>query len=68
MARVMCITNKNKDKNIVAISMGEIGKITRVAGFIFGSLITYTYIGQSFAPGQIEVRKLNELIEFFKGG
>jgi len=68
VARVMCITNKNKDKNIVAISMGEIGKITRVAGFMFGSLITYTYIGQSFAPGQIEVKKLNELIEFFKGG
>lgn len=68
VARVMCITNKNKDKNIVAISMGEIGKITRVAGFMFGSLITYTYIGQSFAPGQIEVKKLNELIELFKGG
>jgi 3-dehydroquinate dehydratase-1 len=68
VARVMCITNKNKDKNIVAISMGEIGKITRVSGFMFGSLITYTYIGQSFAPGQIEVKKLNELIEFFKGG
>ena len=68
VSRLMCITNKNKDKNIVAISMGEIGKITRVAGFIFGSLITYTYIGKSFAPGQIEAKKLVELIKFFKEG
>ncbi len=68
VARILCITHKNRDKNIVAIAMGDIGKISRVAGFVFGSLITYTYIGESFAPGQIEIDKLKELLEFFKGG
>lgn len=68
VARILCITHKNRDKNIVAIAMGDVGKISRVAGFVFGSLITYTYIGESFAPGQIEITKLKELLEFFKGG
>ncbi|MDM7274077.1 MAG: type I 3-dehydroquinate dehydratase [Sulfurihydrogenibium azorense] len=65
VARVMCITHRNREKNLVAILMGEIGKVSRVVAPVFGSLITYTFIGQSFAPGQIEVQKLNELLEFF---
>ncbi len=68
VAKILYITHKNRYKNIVAIAMGDIGKISRVAGFVFGSLITYTYIGESFAPGQIEINKLKELLEFFKGG
>lgn len=65
LADILCITHKNRDKNIVAIGMGENGKISRVAGFIFGSLITYTYIGQSFAPGQIEVGELIDQLKFY---
>ncbi|WP_028949847.1 type I 3-dehydroquinate dehydratase [Sulfurihydrogenibium subterraneum] len=65
VARVMCITHKNREKNLVAILMGEIGKVSRVIAPVFGSLITYTFIGQSFAPGQLEAKKLNELLEFF---
>lgn len=65
VARVMCITQKNRQKNIVAILMGDYGKVSRVVAPVFGSMITYTYIGQSFAPGQIEAEKLNELLEFF---
>lgn len=65
VAEVMCVTNKNRDKNIVAILMGELGKISRVAGFAFGSVITYTYIGEPFAPGQIEAEKLVEELKFY---
>ncbi len=65
VARIMCITDKNRDKNPVAIGMGELGRITRVAGFFFGSVITYTYIGVSFAPGQIELDKLKEELYFY---
>ena len=65
VARIMCITNKNKDKKIVAIGMGELGRITRAAGFFFGSLITYSYIGVAFAPGQIEIEKLKDELEFY---
>jgi len=65
VARLMCITNQNKDKKLVAIAMGELGRITRMAGFAFGSLITYTYIGVAFAPGQIEVDRLKEDMQFY---
>jgi len=65
VSRILCITNKNKDKKLVAIAMGEVGRITRLAGYMFGSLITYTYIGVSFAPGQIEVDRLKEDMYFY---
>lgn len=65
VADILCITNKNRDKNVVAIAMGEMGKVSRVAGFVFGSLITYTYIGDAFAPGQIEVCKLMQELNFY---
>jgi 3-dehydroquinate dehydratase-1 len=65
VSRILCITNKNKDKKIIAIGMGELGRITRVAGFFFGSVITYSYIGVSFAPGQIEIEKLKDELYFY---
>lgn len=65
VADVLCVTARNRDKNIVAILMGETGKISRVAGFIFGSVITYTYIGEAFAPGQIEAERLLQELKFY---
>ncbi|NPA13353.1 MAG: type I 3-dehydroquinate dehydratase [Aquificae bacterium] len=65
VARILCITNKNKGRKLVAIGMGELGKLTRVAGYFFGSIFTYTYIGKSFAPGQIEATKLIEELKFY---
>lgn len=65
IANTLCVTNKNRDKNLVAILMGDVGKISRVAGFVFGSVITYTYIGEAFAPGQIEAGKLIDELKFY---
>ncbi len=65
VGRLLSMTHRNRDKNLVAISMGELGKISRVTGFFFGSLITYTFIGKSFAPGQIEADKLIEELKFY---
>lgn len=65
VANTLCVTAKNRDKNIIAILMGEIGKISRLAGFVFGSVITYTYIGEAFAPGQIEAEKLLQELKFY---
>ncbi len=65
VGKVLSMTHRNRDKNLVAICMGDIGKVSRVTGFFFGSLITYTYIGKSFAPGQIEADKLIEELKFY---
>ncbi len=65
VGKILSITHKNREKYLVAIGMGELGRITRVAGFFFGSVITYTYVGKSFAPGQIELEELIKELKFY---
>lgn len=44
---------------IIAISMGSLGKITRVFAGVFGSIITFSSLkSNSSAPGQIEMDKI----------
>ena len=40
---------------MIAIAMGEIGTISRLIGPLFGSLVTYGFLGESVAPGQLPV-------------
>ncbi len=49
---------------IIAISMGEFGRITRIISNIFGSCITFAMLEKSSAPGQIEANKLCHIIKF----
>ena len=51
---------------IVGIAMGELGKITRVAGGVFGSCLTYGYISHKAAPGQIHAEVLKENLKIFE--
>lgn len=51
------------DKPIVTMSMGELGKISRIVGELTGSAITFASSYKSSAPGQIEVSKMNMLLE-----
>ena len=53
----------SKDVNIIAISMGEIGRISRIAAPYFGSKMTYASFGDPTAPGQMTVE---QTIESFK--
>jgi len=45
---------------IVTMSMGEIGGLTRLAGGLFGSDITFAVGQKSSAPGQIPIGKLKQ--------
>lgn len=54
-------TNQNCDAHIVGIAMGEIGKLTRVAGGEFGSALTYGHVGTEAAPGQLHVKDLSAM-------
>ncbi|MFC3420235.1 type I 3-dehydroquinate dehydratase [Salinicoccus hispanicus] len=51
---------------VVGISMGELGKITRVAGGVFGSCLTYGYISHKAAPGQFHVQDLKNNLQIFE--
>ena len=47
---------------IIGIGMGEKGKLTRILGTYFGSILTFASMeGKSSAPGQIDVGKLKEI-------
>ncbi len=45
------------------ISMGELGKISRIAAPLFGSAISYGYVTRETAPGQLSVSQLRQAFE-----
>jgi len=47
--------------NLIAISMGEYGKISRIFFPILGSKLIYTFIGKPTAPGQFSLKDINRL-------
>lgn len=51
---------------VVGIAMGEAGKITRVAGGVFGSCLTYGHLVNQAAPGQIHAGILKEYLNIFE--
>lgn len=48
---------------VVSMSMGELGVQSRILGEIYGSAITFGCIGQASAPGQLQVKDLNEMLD-----
>ena len=50
------------DRPIITMSMGPRGVVTRLAGELFGSSMTFGAVGQVSAPGQIPVEKLQTVL------
>lgn len=48
------------DRPVIAMSMGEPGRPTRILGERFGSCVTFGTAGAASAPGQIPVKELRE--------
>jgi 3-dehydroquinate dehydratase-1 len=44
------------------MAMGSLGKITRLSGELFGSVLTFGSVGTSSAPGQISVARLRKIL------
>lgn len=51
--------SKYADRPLITMSMGSKGVISRIAGEVFGSAMTFGAVGQVSAPGQIPVEELN---------
>ena len=47
---------------VITMSMGGQGVISRMAGQIFGSAVTFGTVGQASAPGQIPFDRLKEIL------
>lgn len=54
---------ERSQKPVVTMSMGKTGVLSRICGEITGSCITFAAGKKASAPGQIQVRKMKELLE-----
>lgn len=54
------------DRPFIALSMGTMGIITRLAVSLLGSCITFASLDDSSAPGQINVKYAREIINILK--
>jgi len=48
---------KSRPEKLVTIAMGEIGRLSRIAAPLFGSLFTYAGIHEDVAPGQLSLEE-----------
>ncbi|MFD1707703.1 type I 3-dehydroquinate dehydratase [Siminovitchia sediminis] len=60
------ITNKaDKELNIplITMAMGNLGVVSRIIGWTYGSILTFGSGVQTSAPGQVQIGKLKKMIE-----
>ncbi len=56
---------KELDKNnheMITMSMGNLGRISRVSGAVFGSDYTFAAVGETSAPGQMPIMKVRDIM------
>ncbi len=58
--QLTAFTLRHQNDNIIMVSLGQYGAITRLALPAMGSLLSYSYISQSTASGQIPIKTLRE--------
>ncbi|MBZ0158324.1 MAG: type I 3-dehydroquinate dehydratase [Alphaproteobacteria bacterium] len=66
VTRLLLYTLRNRDKMLITMSMGDIGLPSRIFGPLFGSLVTYGYIGKPSAPGQLSASELLYILRRLK--
>jgi 3-dehydroquinate dehydratase type I len=56
------------DLKIIALCMGEVGRISRVASLLFGGYLTFASLdqGEESADGQIPVKEMRKMLERLK--
>jgi 3-dehydroquinate dehydratase/shikimate dehydrogenase len=59
----LCERGRREGREVIAVSMGEAGVLTRVLAPAFGAFLTYGSLdaAQATAPGQLDARELSEL-------
>lgn len=66
MEAVLSVKRQLPGSHIIAMSMGEIGAVSRVLGGWYGSEVTFASCGASSAPGQLPFGEVTELLEGLK--
>ena len=55
--------SRNVDIPLVSMAMGPLGAVTRAAGWIFGSAMTFAVGASSSAPGQMPIEDVRLVVE-----
>jgi len=63
MAATAEMTSSFASRPVVTMSMGELGRISRVSGYLTGSAITFGAVGKESAPGQLKVNELRRVLK-----
>ena len=63
--RLMKFTIRNKASNLITISLGRKGSVSRLIFPMAGSLITYAYVTRPSGPGQIPLKALRKLLKIY---
>lgn len=50
-------------KPVITMSMGENGVISRLAGEVFGSAVTFAAVGRTSAPGQLTIEDVRKILD-----
>ncbi|GAA2975241.1 type I 3-dehydroquinate dehydratase [Lentilactobacillus parakefiri] len=65
MMRATATESEKLDIPIIAISMGNLGRISRITAPLFGSVLSFATVGDASAPGQIAIDDLRkEMAQF----
>ncbi|MBM2852357.1 MAG: type 3-dehydroquinate dehydratase [Candidatus Nitrosotenuis sp.] len=65
-ATVVLSLYRKQDENLVAFSMGDYGRVSRILCMSLGSPFTYVSLGKPIAPGQFSVDEVKSIIRLQK--
>ncbi|MBP2056880.1 3-dehydroquinate dehydratase-1 [Lactobacillus colini] len=51
---------------LITMAMGDIGKVTRIAGQVFGSSLSFGAVGKTSAPGQLSIEDLRNAEKYLE--
>jgi 3-dehydroquinate dehydratase-1 len=55
---MLSFTRRHRQQNLITMSLGPLGAISRLAALMAGSRYTYTFLNQPTASGQVDVKTL----------
>jgi len=61
-SRVLSLYNKSGKTNLIAFTMGELGRISRILCTYLGSQYTYVSLGKPIAPGQFSLDEIKSIL------
>ncbi len=63
---VLSLYHDAKPVNLIAFSMGDYGKISRILCLLLGSPFTYVSLGKAVAPGQFSLSEMKSILKMYK--